>query len=189
MSDKDSTIKSFVDKTTGAAKSIYGSVVGSDERRIEGDAQQNKGSLENDASQATAKVGPFSATSSGVATDNQDRTQGSWDQTMGSAKQAVGGFVGADSLKQSGKQQQRDGEAREAKGQATDVASGISDRLTGTVGGAVSSLTGNKKAEGAYAKQHNQGKTLQRGVEHDVSNEADAEKEEISHKAEEAKKQ
>jgi len=183
-----STVKSIVDTATGAAKSLYGSVVGSSEHQVEGDAQQKKGDAEYDASHATAKLGPVAVSGSGgVATDSPDRTQGSWNQTMGSAKQTVGGLVGSESMKQAGEQQHTEGKTQEAKGRVNDYASGIADRVTGTVGGAVSGLTGNTSAQDAYQNQHDTGKTQQRGVEHDTSKEVEAKQKALNNKAEQAK--
>jgi len=183
-----STVQSLMDSATGAAKSLYGSVVGSDEHQNEGDIQQQKGQVENDASHATGKLGPVTVSGAGgVATDSKDRTDGSWNQTIGSTKEAVGGLVGSESLKQAGVQQHSEGQEQEAKGQVNDLASGVFDRVTGTVGGAVSSITGNNSAKAAYDDQHATGKTQQRGVEHDLSKKADAEKQELNRKKEEAK--
>ncbi len=58
----------------------------------------------------------------------------------------------------------------------SDLTSGVGDRLTGTIGGAVASVTGNKAAEADYQKQHDVGKTQQRGAEHDITKQAEAEK-------------
>lgn len=78
-------------------------------------------------------------------------------------------------LKASGRQQNQEGQQQEAKGQVSDLTSGISDRVTGTVGGAVAGVTGNKAAEAEYQKQHDAGKTTQRGAEDDIVKKADAE--------------
>jgi len=52
------------------------------------------------ASQAGAKVGPFSFSSTGEATvDNEDRRRGAWDETAGSVKKAVGNLTGSAALK------------------------------------------------------------------------------------------
>lgn len=62
-----------------------------------GEAKKSKAELEKEASHATAKLGPYSASSSGAVTkDDPNRTEGSWNQTVGSAKSAVGGLVGVE---------------------------------------------------------------------------------------------
>jgi hypothetical protein len=62
-----------------------------------GEAKKDKATLESDASHATAKVGNYSASSSGAITkDDPNRHEGSWNQTIGSAKSAVGGLVGSE---------------------------------------------------------------------------------------------
>ena len=66
--------------------------------QVEGQAKQQKGEAEYDASHATAKLpGGITASSSGAVTkDHPDRTAGSWNQTAGSAKEFVGGVVGSE---------------------------------------------------------------------------------------------
>ena len=72
------------------------------------------------------KVGPFAVSGSGgVAQDDPNRTEGSWNQTVGSAKESLGNFVGADGLKQEGIQQNREGKGQEAQGQLADLGSGM----------------------------------------------------------------
>jgi hypothetical protein len=62
-----------------------------------GEAKKNQAQLENEASHATAKIGNYSASSSGAITkDDPNRTEGSWNQTIGSAKEAIGGLVGSE---------------------------------------------------------------------------------------------
>jgi hypothetical protein len=59
--------------------------------QAKGDARQDKASLENDLSHTVGKAGPFAISGSGaVSKDSSDRTEGSWNQTVGSAKEAVG---------------------------------------------------------------------------------------------------
>lgn len=67
-----------------------------------------------------------------------------------------------------------EGQEQEARGQLSDLGSGMADRVTGTVGGAVAGLTGNKAAQAEYEKQHNTGKTQQRGAEADIQKQAEA---------------
>ena len=99
-------------------------------------AEQTKGKAqaESDLSHATAKVGPVSVSASGVATDNPDRTQGSWNQTVGSGKEMLGNLVGAEGLKQQGIDQNREGKEQEARGQLSDLGSGVTDRAKGMLG-------------------------------------------------------
>ncbi len=78
------------------------------------------------------------------------------------------------SLKQSGREQNLSGQQQEARGQANDLVSGVVDRITGAVGGAFSSVTGNTNAQAEYQKQHDTGKTQQRGVEHDLQKQGEA---------------
>jgi uncharacterized protein YjbJ (UPF0337 family) len=110
--------------------------------------------------------------SGGVATDNSDRTAGSWNQNVGAAKEALGGFVGAEGLKQEGIRQNKEGKSQEAAGQVNDLGKGISDRVGGTIGGAVAGLTGNEAQKAEAQKQHDEGKARQRGVEADLQKQA-----------------
>lgn len=83
-------------------------------------------------------------------------------------------FVFVQNLKSSGRQQNLEGQEQEARGQLSDLGAGIGDRVTGTLGGAVAGITGNKAAEAEYQKQHDTGKTLQRGAEADIQKQAEA---------------
>ncbi|KAK0102448.1 hypothetical protein ONS95_006067 [Cadophora gregata] len=170
MSDKNtSTLQSYVDSATGAVQSALGSLTGSTSDQNVGEAKKAKADLEHEASQATLKVGNLSASSSGAVTkDDPKRTEGSWNQTVGSAKEAVGGLVGNESLKQAGARQNAEGKAQEAEGQLTDLGTGIGNRVSGAVGGAVAGLTGDREAQLKAQEQHDIGKTQQRGAEHDI---------------------
>jgi hypothetical protein len=87
----------------------------------------------------------------------------------------LGNLVGNESLKQEGIRQNQEGKGQEAQGQLTDLGQGIKDRVGGTVSGAVAGLTGDADTKAAAQKQHDTGKTLQRGVEADLQKMADAE--------------
>ncbi|KAI1129085.1 hypothetical protein F5Y10DRAFT_162285 [Nemania abortiva] len=174
--DNTSTLKSTIDAVTGAAQNAIGSITGSTADQTKGEAKQHKADAEYDASHATAKIPGFTASSSGAVTkDDPDRAAGQYNQTMGSAKEALGGLVGSESLKAAGRNQNREGQDQEAKGQVNDYVSGIGDRVSGTVGAAVAGVTGNTKAQTDYRDQHDAGKTQQRGAEHDIKKKADAE--------------
>ena len=124
---------------------------------------------EHDLSHSAAKAGPFTVSGSGgVAKDDPDRTAGSWNQNVGAAKEAVGGFVGAEGLKQEGIRQNQEGKGQEAAGQVSDLGKGIHDRVGGTIGGAVAGLTGNDAQRAEAQRQHDEGKARQRGVEVDL---------------------
>ncbi|KAI0601263.1 hypothetical protein F4775DRAFT_439630 [Biscogniauxia sp. FL1348] len=174
--DNTSTLKSTIDSITGAAQNALGSLTGNTTDQAQGQAKQNKGDAEYDASQATAKGPGFTLSSSGaVKKDDPDRISGSYNQTAGAAKEFVGGVTGSESIKAAGRRQNEEGQQQEAKGQVNDYVGGIGDRVTGTVGGAVASLTGNQQAKSSYQSQHDEGKTQQRGAEHDIVKNAEAE--------------
>jgi len=174
VSNTTSTIGAYVDQAIGAAKQGIASLTGNPNDQASADATKQTAQTEHSASQAAAKAGPFTLSSTGaVAQDSSDRTQGKWDQTVGAAKEAVGGVVGAEGLKQAGQQQNESGKAQEAKGQLSDLGSGLGDRVAGAIGSSVAGLTGNKEAEAAHQQQHDVGKSLQRGVEKDLQKQAD----------------
>ncbi|KAJ0167732.1 hypothetical protein CTA2_541 [Colletotrichum tanaceti] len=172
--DNTSTLKSYVDSATGAAQNFLGSLTGNTADQNKGEAKQDKGQIEHDASHATAKLPGFTATAQGVSKDDPDRASGSWNQTVGSAKETVGGLVGSENLKQQGREQNLEGQSQEAKGQLNDYTSGIGNRVQGTVGSAVAGLTGDKAGQEHYQGLHDTGKTQQRGAEHDIQKQAEA---------------
>lgn len=71
-------------------------------------------------------------------------------------------------LKKAGAQQNAEGKGQEAQGQLNDFGSGIADRVTGSVGGAVAGITGDREAQLKAQDQHDKGKTQQRGAEADI---------------------
>jgi len=171
--DNTSSLKSYMDSATGAIQSGIASVTGSAGDQAKADQTKSKAQLENDASHATVKAGPFTLSSSGaVAQDNPDRTAGSYDQTMGSAKEAVGNLVGSEDLRRSGVDQNQSGKAQEAKGQLSDLGTGFTDRAQGAVGGAVAGLTGDRSKQQEMMDRHDEGKARQRGAESDMDKKA-----------------
>jgi uncharacterized protein YjbJ (UPF0337 family) len=71
-------------------------------------------------------------------------------------------------LKRAGAQQNAEGKGQEAQGQLNDFGSGIANRATGAVQGAVAGITGDRDAQLKAQEQHDIGKTQQRGAEHDI---------------------
>lgn len=178
MSDKPaqpSTLQSVVDSAQGYISQGIAAVTGSAGDQAKADAHHDKAAVESTASDAAVKAGPFTLSSSGaVAKDSQDRSQGQYDQTMGSAKEAIGNLVGNQSLKEQGREQNMQGQGQEAKGQLSDLGQGISDRVQGTLGGAVAGLTNDRESQAKYADLHDEGKSRQRGVETDLDKQAAA---------------
>lgn len=135
----------------------------------QGEAKKSHAEAEKELSKAGTNVGPFSVSTSGVAANDPNRTEGSWNQTIGSAKESLGNLTGVQSLKQEGAKQNAIGKEQEAKGQLSDLGSGVSDRVSGAVGGAVAGLTGDRAEQEKRNLQHDQGKTLQRGAEAEIA--------------------
>jgi len=173
--DPTSTPQSYLDKATGAVQSALGSLTGSTADKAQGENRKETAAAEHDLSHTAAKTGPFSITPSGIAKDDPNRSAGSWNQNVGAAKEAIGGFVGAEGLKQEGIQQNKEGKGQEAAGQMNDLGKGIGDRVGGTVGGAVAGLTGNQAQKTEAQRQHDEGKARQRGVEVDLQKQVEAE--------------
>ncbi|TIA41510.1 hypothetical protein D6C78_01721 [Aureobasidium pullulans] len=175
MSDKQtSTLQSYIDSASGAAQSALGSLIGSNADKNAGENKKAEAEIKHDASRAGANVGGYSVSASGIAQNDPNRSEGSWNQTVGSGKEALGNLVGNESLKKQGVQQNAEGKEQEAKGQLNDLGSGIADRVSGTVGGAVASVTGNQADKAKYEAKHDEGKTQQRGVEADLDKQARA---------------
>ena len=192
MSDKNtSTLQSYIDSASGAAQSALGSLIGSNADKVflttsttdshKANVQQNAGEnkkaeadIKHDASHAGATIRDYIVSASGVAQNDPDRSAGSWNQTLGSGKETLGNLLGNETLKQQGAQQNQEGKEQEAKGQLSDLGSGIADRVSGTVGGAVAGVTGNEADKAKYEAKHDQGKTQQRGVEADLDKQARA---------------
>ena len=107
-----------------------------------------------------------------MSKDNPDRAAGSWNQNVGSAKEAIGGFVGAEGLKREGQRQNQEGKAQEASGQLGDLGGGLGDRVSGAVGGAVAGITGDRSAQQKYQDLHDDGKAKQRSAEADIQKQA-----------------
>jgi len=170
MSDKNtSTLQSYIDSASGAVQSALGSHTGSTADKNAGEAKQDKAQFENDVSHAGASIAGHSISSScAVTKNNEDRSAGSWNQTIGSAKSAVGGLVGSEDLRKAGDRQNAEGKAQEAQGQLSDFGSGVANRVTGAVGGAVAGFTGDREAQLKAQEQHDIGKTQQRGAEADI---------------------
>lgn len=170
-----STAQSYIDSAIGTVQSAIGSLTGNGNHEQAGEAKKAHAQEEYDASHATLKGPGFTASSAGAVTrDDSDRTSGNWNQTIGSAKEALGGLTGSESLKQAGREQNLSGQQQEAKGQLNDYASGAADRVKGAVGSGFANITGNPQAEAEYQRQHDTGKTQQRGAEHDIQKQADA---------------
>ncbi|KAK1783442.1 hypothetical protein QBC45DRAFT_399319 [Copromyces sp. CBS 386.78] len=175
--ENNSTLKSYIDSATGAVQNAVGSIIGNRGDQAEGQLKQEKAHAEHAASHDTAKLPGFTATSDGaVAADHPDRASGSWKQTAGAAKEFIGGTIGSEELKQAGRQENREGQEQEARGQVKDLGEGAKDRFTGQLGGAAAALVGDREKQREYQAQHDVGKAQQRGAEHDINKEAEAQR-------------
>lgn len=62
------------------------------------------------------------------------------------------------------------------------MAGGVASRVQGTVGGAISGLTGDKEGQEHYDQMRADGKAQQRGVEADLQKKAEAEQKDAEQK-------
>ncbi|KAL6708524.1 hypothetical protein ACN47E_002505 [Coniothyrium glycines] len=170
-SDKDqtSTLQSYVDAATGTLQSALGSLTGSTADKAQGENRKTTAAAERELSHSAAKAGPYTLSASGgVAKDSPDRSAGSWNQSVGAAKEALGGFVGAEGLKQEGIRQNQEGKAQEAAGQVDDFGKGVVDRVGGKVESVVAGAMGDEEGRVEALRRHDEGKARERGVEADL---------------------
>ncbi|QSZ32858.1 hypothetical protein DSL72_002438 [Monilinia vaccinii-corymbosi] len=170
MSDKDtSTLQSYIDSAAGAAQSVLGAITGSTADKESGAEKSHQATLKNEASHAGASLGGYSVSSSGAVAENDPaRQQGAWNQTVGSGKEFVGGVLGSEGLKREGREQNAEGRGQQAQGQVRDLGTGVKDRVQGFVGAAVA---GGEEERQRRRDQHDVGKSLQRGVESELTKE------------------
>lgn len=137
----------------------------------QGEAAQAKAQAQDENSHATAKLGPITADpNTGAAVkDNEKRSDGSWDQTVGSAKEAVGNMIGNENLRRTGAEQNAAGKEQEAKGQLKDWGEGIQNRAQGAIGSVGAAIGGDRAEEQKFRDQHDEGKVRQRGAEADMA--------------------
>ncbi|KAJ5288767.1 hypothetical protein N7478_001797 [Penicillium angulare] len=172
MSDgNSSTLGSYVNAATGATQRAVGSLTGNSSTQAQGEAAKAQSEAQSENSHTTAKVGPVAAdpNTGATATDNANRSTGSWDQTVGSAKESIGNLTGIESLRQAGVEQNAAGKEQEAKGQLKDFGEGLQNRAQGTVGGLAAAITGDREDEQKYKDIHDEGKVRQRGAEADMA--------------------
>ncbi|KAL8666759.1 MAG: hypothetical protein Q9202_001297 [Teloschistes flavicans] len=176
MSDSNSsTAKSYLDSAVAQGQSALGSLTGSTGDKAEASLRKDQAAAEKEASHTVGKAGPLNfSPSGGISTDDPNRSEGSWNQTVGSAKESLGGFIGAEGLKKEGQQQNAEGKGQEAQGQLSDLGSGIQGRVKGTLGGIGASITGDRAKEEEYRLKHDDAKTKQRSAEADIQKQADA---------------
>ncbi|KAJ5626931.1 hypothetical protein N7528_004358 [Penicillium herquei] len=172
MSDgNSSTLGSYINQATGAAQRAMGSLTGDSSTQNKGEAAQEQAKVQDENSHTTAKLGPISAdpNTGATATDNTQRSTGSWDQTVGSAKESLGNMIGNENLRQAGIQQNAAGKEQEARGQLKDFGEGLQNRAQGTIGGIAAAVTGDREQEKKFQDMHDEGKVRQRGAEADIA--------------------
>jgi len=171
--NESSTVGAMFQNVVGTVQNGLGQLVGSGKDVQEGEVKKAVATEKDERSHTAAKLGPITATGEGGAhVDNKDRQEGSFDQTIGSGKQFVGGLIGSEALKAQGRDQYNQGVQREAAGQASDLVEGISNRVSGALGSAVS---GDALEKERYREQHDEGKAAVRSVQHDLQKKAEAE--------------
>ncbi|KAJ5930067.1 hypothetical protein N7466_005560 [Penicillium verhagenii] len=172
MSDPNSsTLGSYVNSATGAAQRAVGSITGNSSTQDKGEAAKAQAEEQHENSHTTAKLGPVAAdpNTGATATDDPNRSNGSWDQTVGSAKESLGNLIGNEGLRKAGVEQNAAGKEQEARGQLKDWGQGIQNRAQGTLGGVAAAVTGDREEEKKYQEMHDEGKVRQRGAEADIA--------------------
>lgn len=169
----NSTLKSYIDSAVGGAQSLVSSVTGNPADQQQAENTKAQSQQEYQDSHTTAKLGPVTAdpNTGAAVTDNQNRSTGSWNQTVGAAKESIGNLIGNENLRQTGIQQNADGKGQEAKGQLADLGRGIQDRAQGALGNIGAAVTGDREGQAKWQDVHDQGKVRQRGVEADLQKE------------------
>ncbi|KAL8740288.1 MAG: hypothetical protein Q9184_008512 [Pyrenodesmia sp. 2 TL-2023] len=109
-----------------------------------------------------------------MSTDDPNRTEGAYNQTLGSAKETLGNLTGSTSLQKSGAEQNAAGKGQEAQGQLSDLGTGIQERVKGAAGGMVAGVTGDREKEEEMRMRHDDAKTKQRSAEADIAKQAEA---------------
>jgi uncharacterized protein YjbJ (UPF0337 family) len=144
--------------------------------QVEGESTKLQGETENANSHTIGRIGNISAdpNTGAVAKDNEDRTSGSWNQTLGSAKESIGNLIGSENLRQQGINQNQQGKEQEAKGQLADLGAGIQNRAQGALGNVGAAVLGDRDQQAKYQDMHDEGKARQRGVEAELQKQADA---------------
>ncbi|GES61239.1 putative mismatched base pair and cruciform DNA recognition protein [Aspergillus terreus] len=170
----NSTIKSYVDQATGMAQRAMGSITGDSSKMATGETTQSKADAEHEASHTASKLGPVTADphTGATATDNSQRTNGTWDQTVGSAKESLGNLVGNEGLRRAGEEQNARGKGAEAEGQLRDFGEGVRDRVQGGVGKVAAAAAGDRGEEEKWTRVHDEGKVRERGAEVDMQKKA-----------------
>ena len=192
----NSTIKSYVDQATGMAQRAMGSITGDSSRMVRlpqttyttltpyevltynnqatGETTQSKADAEHEASHTASKLGPVTADphTGATATDNSQRTNGTWDQTVGSAKESLGNLTGNEGLRRAGEEQNARGKGAEAEGQLRDFGEGVRDRVQGGVGKVAAAAAGDRGEEEKWTRVHDEGKVRERGAEVDMQKKA-----------------
>ncbi|KYK60966.1 mismatched base pair and cruciform DNA recognition protein [Drechmeria coniospora] len=178
-----STVQSCADSAKSTFQSAIGSLAGSPNGKLQGEALKDQAKAEHDVSKAEhdaykASISPPGATIStdgGVSKDDMRRTEGSRNQAQGSVKESTGDLVGSESLKQAGDEHKAEGQKQEANGQLGDVGSATAQRVEGTVGAVV--LRGDEVDKERCEQMRANGKAQQRGVEAEVGKKGEAEAE------------
>ncbi|KAI4192123.1 MAG: hypothetical protein LQ346_004469 [Caloplaca aetnensis] len=176
MSDNNSsTAKSYLDSAIAQGQSALGSLTGSTGDKTEAAARKDQAATEKEASHTVGKLGPLNVSpSGGMSTDDPNRTEGSWNQTVGSAKETLGNLTGSTALKKEGSEQNAAGKGQEAQGQLSDFGSGVQERVKGAAGGMLAGVTGDREKEEEMRMRHDDAKTKQRSAEADMAKQAEA---------------